>query len=238
VHLEAERQGLHADLDHRLATFISAQADRIDALARAEVEAAAVVERLEEYARLFGRLDEASRRIDALILRRGEIEALLERAEQVDAVTDGRIATLERWFAHYVEALELPLFGGQPRAAIDRNDYQPIVNGRKFPQLSAGVRVLVNIAHMLAHHRAALELGLPLPGLVMIDGINKNIGTAEYDAARVDDAWTQLIDLSNTLGGDLQLIVAANDVPDRARPFVRLTLTADNRLIPAADLAG
>jgi hypothetical protein len=238
VHLEAERQGLNADLDHRLATFISAQADRIDALARADVEAAAVIERLEEYSRLFARLDEASRRIDELTLRRGEIEALLERAEQVDAVTDARIATLEGWFAHYVEALELPLFGGQPRAAIDRNDYQPIINGRKFPQLSAGVRVLVNIAHMLAHHRAALELGLPLPGLVMIDGINKNIGTAEYDATRVDAAWTQLIDLSNTLGEDLQLIVAANDVPDRARPFVRLSLTADNRLIPASDLAG
>jgi hypothetical protein len=138
---------------------------------------------------------------------------------------------------YYVEALELPVFGTEPRAAIDRNDYEPIVNGRKFPELSAGVRVLVNIAHLLAHHRAALELGLPLPGLIMIDGINKNIGTAEYDAARVEDAWSQLMDLSNTLGDDLQVIVAANDVPPRLRPFVRLTLSAEDRLIPTADLA-
>lgn len=98
------------------------------------------------------------------------------------------------------------------------------------------MRVLVNIAYLLAHHRAALELDLPLPGLVMIDGINKNIGTAEYDAARIDDAWTQLIELSNTLGDQLQLVAAANDVPDRARPYVRLTLSADDRLIPTADL--
>jgi hypothetical protein len=53
----------------------------------------------------------------------------------------------------------------------------------------AGVRVLVNIAHLLAYHPTALELELPLPGLLMIDGINKNIGTAEHDAARIDTAW-------------------------------------------------
>ncbi len=235
--LESDREQLRAELDQRLATFVSAEADRIDALARTETEVTATVERLEEYARLLARLDEASQRIDELIQRRGEIEAQLERAEQVDALTAGRIETLERWFASYVEALELPVFGGEPRAAIDHNDYQPIVNGRKFPQLSAGVRVLVNIAHLLAHHRTALELELPVPGLLMIDGINKNIGTAEYDAARVDDAWTQLSELSRTIGDELQIIIAANDVPERAREFVRLTLSADDRLIPTADLA-
>lgn len=234
--LESERADMSDQIDERLSTYISAQAERIETLARMEAELAAAVERLEEYARLFERLDEASRRIDELLQRRQEIEAELERAEQLDAVTAGRIETLERWFAHYVEALEIPVFGGNPRAAIDHNDYQPILNGRKFPQLSAGVRVLVNVAHLLAHHRAALELDLPLPGLLMIDGINKNIGKAEYDAARVDDAWTQLIELSATLGDELQIIVAANDVPERARPFVRLTLSAEDRLIPEADL--
>lgn len=234
--LASERERVGQELDERLATFISAEADRIEALARAEVEASAALERLEEYARLFARLDEARSRIAELTQRKTEITAQLERAEQLDAVTAWRIETLERWYAHYVERLEIPVFGDPPRAAIDRNDYEPILNGRKFPQLSAGVRVLVNIAHMLAHHRAALELDLPLPALIMIDGINKNIGTAEYDAARIEDAWKQLIELSTTLGDELQVIVAANDVPERARPFVRLTLSAEDRLIPTADL--
>jgi hypothetical protein len=70
----------------------------------------------------------------------------------------------------------------------------------------------------------------------MIDGINKNIGTAEYDAARIDDAWTQLIEISENLGDELQIVVAANDVPERARRFVRLSLSAEDRLIPTADL--
>ena len=235
--LETERERVSAELSERLATYVSAEADRIDALARAEVGVGATVKRLDEYSRLFARLDEATKRISKLSQRRAEIEAALERAEQVDAITASRMETLERWFAHYVEALEIPVFGGEPRAGIDQNDYEPILNGRKFPQLSAGVRVLVNIAHLLAHHRAALDLGIPLPGLLMIDAINKNIGTAQYDAARIDDAWTQLIELSDTLSDKLQVIVAANNVPDRARRFVRLTLSAEDRLIPTTDLA-
>jgi hypothetical protein len=234
--LDRRRAGVSAKIDDRLATFVSSQADRIEVLARTEAEAAAAIERLEEYASLFGRLDEAARRIDELSERREEIEAALERAEQLDAVTATRMATLERWFAHYVEALEIPVFPGEPRAGIDPLDYEPIVNGRKFPELSAGVRVLVNVAHLLAHHRAALELSLPLPGLLMIDGINKNIGKADYDAARIEDVWTQLIALADELPDDLQIIVAANDVPDRAREFVQLTLSAEDRLIPEADL--
>ena len=111
-----------------------------------------------------------------------------------------------------------------------------IVNGQKFPQLSAGVRFLVNIAHLLAHHRVALELDLALPGLMMIDGIAKNIGTAGYDAARIEDIWTSLISLSDEVGQEIQVIVAANDVPARVEPFVRLTLSADDRLIPRSDL--
>jgi hypothetical protein len=234
--LAARRENVSNDLDRHMTSFVSAEAERIEALTRGKVQARALIERLEDYLRLFEKLDQTTSRIDELNARRAELEAALERAEQLDAVTATRLERLEAWFLHYVEALEVPVFGGGPRAAIDHNDYEPIINGRKFPQLSAGVRVLVNIAHLLAHHRAALELELLLPGLLMIDGINKNIGTAEYDAARIDDAWTQLMELSETLGDEMQIVVAANDVPERARSFVRLTLSAEDRLIPTADL--
>ncbi len=234
--LVARRERVSQDLDRHMRSFVSAEAEQIQVLARKEAEVRGAIERLEDYVRLFEKLDQTVSRIDELTARRGEYEVALERAEQLDAVTVSRLERLEDWFLHYVEALEVPIFGGEPRAAIDRNDYQPIINGRKFPQLSAGVRVLVNIAHLLAHHRAALDLDLGLPGLLMIDGINKNIGKAEYDAARIDDVWTQLIDASNAVGDQLQIIVAANDVPERARDFVRLTLAADDRLVPTEDL--
>jgi len=106
----------------------------------------------------------------------------------------------------------------------------------RLPSNRLSPPALASLAHLLAHHRAALELQVPLHGLLMTDGINKNIGTAEYDATRIDNAWTQIIELSEVLGEELQVIVAANDVPDRARRFVRLTLSAEDRLIPMADL--
>lgn len=234
--LTTRRESVDNDLDRHLASFVSSEAGRIETLTRGQAEVRALIQRLADYLRLYEKLDETTSRIDELNAQRAEIETALERAEQLDAVTATRLERLEEWLLHYVEALEVPVFGGGPRAAIDRNDYQPIINGRKFPQLSAGVRVLVNIAHLLAHHRAALELDLALPGLLMIDGINKNIGTAQYDAARIDDAWTQLVELSETIGEELQIVVAANDVPERARRFVRLTLSPEDRLIPTADL--
>lgn len=234
--LRAERSELGDVLDQELSSFVSDQAKRLETLAQDQAALSERIRRLEDYLGLFQRLDEVLSRIAELQQRRVELDAALERAEQLDALTATRIEALEQWFRNYVEALEIPRFGTAVRAAIDRNDYQPIVNGQKFPQLSAGVRVLVNLAHLLAHHRAALEVGVPLPGLMMIDGIAKNIGTAGYDAARIEDIWTSLIQLSDELGQEIQVIVAANDVPERVEPYVRLTLSADDRLIPTSDL--
>lgn len=53
---------------------------------------------------------------------------------------------------------------------------------------------------------------------------------------RIEDVWTQLIALSKDTATELQIIVAANDVPGRVRDFVRLTLSAEDRLVPEADL--
>jgi hypothetical protein len=233
---EAERAELGRLLDEEVTSFVSDQAERLQSLARGMAAVSERIQRLQDYLALFQRLDEVLSRIAELQQRRTELEAALERAEQLDALTASRIERLEQWFAQCVDALEVPRFGTGIRAAIDRNDYQPVVNGQKFPQLSAGVRVLVNIAHLLAHHRAALELDLALPRLMMVDGIAKNIGTAGYDAARIEDIWTSLISLSDELGHEIQLIVAANDVPERVEPYVRLTLSAEERLIPTSDL--
>ncbi|MDQ6878388.1 MAG: hypothetical protein M3082_12010 [Candidatus Dormibacteraeota bacterium] len=234
--LLSHRSELGRLLDRAVASFVSDQAERLELGAREE---AALVERetrVRDYLVLYRRLDDSDSRITQLEQRRAELEASLERAEHVDALTASRIERLAEWFAHYVDALGVPEFGTGLRAGIDRNDYQPIVNGQKFPQLSAGVRVLVNIAHALAHHRAALELELPLPGLIWIDGVTKNIGTAGYDHERIEDIWTELLQTSDQFGEQLQLIVAANDVPARVKPYVRLELAEDDRLIPEADL--
>jgi uncharacterized small protein (DUF1192 family) len=223
-------------LDREMGSFISDQGERLEMAAREEAGLSERETRIRDYLHLYERVDETTSRIAQLTERRGELERLLERAAELDALTRSRIQRLEEWFAQYVEALAVPRFGTGLRAGIDMNDYEPIVNGQKFPQLSAGVRVLVNIAHALAHHRTALDLDLALPGLLWIDGVTKNIGTAGYDHERIEDIWTELIRASTEVGDQLQLIVAANDVPDRVAPYVRLALAEGDRLIPEKDL--
>lgn len=234
--LRSDRQKVGHLLDQEVEGFISDQAEHIEALAREQVVLGERIQRLEDYLGLFQKLDAALSRISQLGQKRSDLEAALERAEQLDTISAGRIERLEQWFKHFVEALEIPRFGAGIRAAIDRNDYQPIVNGQKFPGLSAGVRVLVNIAHILAHHRTARDLGLLLPELIMIDGIAKNIGTSGYDAARIEDIWRALMALTEDLEESLQLIVATNDVPDYLEPYVRLILSETDRLIPTTDI--
>lgn len=235
--LRRERAEVGEELDRHLTMFISDRAEQLGREAAAVAEAETMVARLRDYAELVGRLESSEERRAYLETRRREIDLELARAERVDAETATRIDRLDAWFKFFVDAFEIPRFGEGIRAAIDRSNFAPIVNSRTFEELSAGVRVLVNIGYALAHHRAALDMALPLPNLLMIDGIHKNIGTADYDAARTEDVWRQLQSLHEELGQDLQIIVAANNAPDYLTNHIRLKLSDDDRLIPEEDLA-
>ena len=71
-----------------------------------------------------------------------------------------------------------------------------------------------------------------LPGLLMIDGITKNVGRDEYDRARVEAVFDSLRQIGAEYGDRLQLIVAANDVPQAVADRVALRLSEEDRLIP------
>ncbi|HEV2754744.1 MAG TPA: AAA family ATPase [Actinomycetota bacterium] len=233
-----DRVRIGQDLDRHLEGFISDRVEALEQEAAALAEAEANVNRYRDYASLLGRLESNEQRLSELEARRRDIDLELANAERLDSATAARMERLEAWFKGFIEAFEVPRFGDGIRAAIDQTNFLPIVNSRHFDELSAGVRVLVNIAYALAHHRTALELSLPLPNLLLIDGIHKNIGTAEYDAARTEDVWRVLQELHAEFAEDFQLIVAANDIPEYLSDHVRLHLSDDNRLIPEQDLLG
>jgi hypothetical protein len=235
--LVQERDTRRHELNAATESFVSDHAQEMTERAGAIARQKADERRLTEYQQLFARQEEAAKRVAVLIGERERIEAELSQAERTDTQAEERIGGLEAQFAEYVERIDVPRFEGNPRAAIDRNDYQPIVNGRKIDGLSAGTRVLVNVAHILAHHVYALTSDLPLPGILMIDGMTAHIGEAEYDEQRIENIWDQLLELHESHADDLQIIVAVNSVPERAAPFVRLTLSPTDRLVPTADLA-
>lgn len=236
VGMRGERARLGRDLDGHLEGFISDRVELLERQAAALAEAEANVARYRDYASLLERLESNEQRLAELEARRREIDLELANAERLDSATASRIERLEDWFRGFIEAFEVPRFGDGIRAGIDQRNFLPIVNSRRFDELSAGVRVLVNIAYALAHHRTALELTLPLPHLLLIDGIHKNIGTAEYDAARTEDVWRVLEQMHNEFAGDFQMIVAANDIPEYLSNYVRLHLSDDDRLIPEQDV--
>jgi len=233
-----DRRATGQRLDEATAGFVS---DRAEAATRRAAEIsrlAADADHLREYVGLFERQEQLRQRLTSAIAERDEIETALEQAEARDASLGDHLAALEEQFGSFVEGIEVPRFDGEPRSAIDRNDYQPIVNGRKIEGLSAGTRVLVNVAHLLAHHVVAPARGVPLPGILLIDGMTANIGRADYDAARIENIWGELLRLHEELADQLQIVVAVNELPERfdASGFVRIELSEQDRLVPAEDL--
>jgi rubrerythrin len=230
------------DLDDLTRTFVSDRAQRMTQLAAEQADARARVDQFTEYLALFDKADRARSRLDVLEGERAEIERRLSRAEEIDRAAESRIRAFEHEFAAMVERLRLPVFeeGADPRAAIHPGDYQPIVNGRRISEHSGGMAVLINVAYMLALHRMAMEHGLRLPSLLMIDGINQNLGRNEYDSVRYELIWRQLAEFHHLYGDRIQIIVATNDIPSfiEGLDVVRLRLTETDRLVPPADELG
>ncbi|MCU1418492.1 MAG: hypothetical protein JWP32_2666 [Schumannella sp.] len=227
-----------AQLDEATRTFLSDRAEALTRMAAEQADLTSTVARYVEYLTLFEKADKARGRIDVLEAELGDIEQQLAIAEQRDQQSERRIDLFEEEFKAVVERLRLPQFAeaAEPRAAINRADYTPIVNGRRIEGHSGGMCVLINVAYMVALHRTALDQGLPVPGLLMIDGINQNLGKNEYDTTRYELIWQELIRLHDEYAEQLQIIVATNDTPGfvRERNFVRLTLSEDDRLVPAS----
>lgn len=242
AHLEearGRRTILASKLEQLTGAFVSDKADEIARLAADESRAESAVAQFEEYLALYDKADSARARAEQLRARRSQIEEGLRRLERVDRAAQDRIDHLEGRFSHFVEALEMPEFDedADPRSAIHRGTYEPIVNGRAVERQSAGMALLTNVAYMLAIHQTTLELDLQIPRLLMIDAISKNLGRGDYDQRRYELIWRQLAEFHDRYADDLQIIVAANDVPDfiEEGDFVRLRLSERDRLVPPPD---
>ena len=237
--LHGRRSSVSAELEEATRNFVSDRADQIASLAADQAGAEATIARCEEFLDLLAKADRARAQAEQLHARRATIERELSRAERSDDAAQRRLKHMERRFSALVEALELPEFetDADPRAAIDPANYEPIVNGRPIDKHSGGMRLMINVAYMLAVHETTLDLGLKVPSLLMIDGITKNLGRGVYDSRRYDLIWEQLAALHRDRYDELQIIVAANDIPTFIKDLdvVRLQMSDDDRLVPPPD---
>lgn len=230
--LQSRRDTIATELDFITRTYVSEHAERIRAQAARRAHVQASVNQLQEYLTVFEKLDRAAAEVGELEATIESLTVALDQRSSLRQAAEENVDYLEDQFLAIVEELGLPVFPGEPRAGINRETYLPIVNGRPFSQLSSGgLMLLANVAFALAHHITALDRGLPLPGFLMIDNITKNVGTEDFDWARVEALFSCLISLSEARGNDLQIVVGSNDVPDDAERFVRAHLSQEDLLI-------
>jgi hypothetical protein len=136
----------------------------------------------------------------------------------------------------YLRELHIPEIGSDLSVKINRRTYLPEISGRTFDELSSqGLKTLVNVAHALAHHTVAIDRNLPIPGLLILDGLSSNAGHEGFDRDRVRDVYFLLRDVALEYTETLQVIAVDNpftrDLLLEMKDYLALTLTQDDRLI-------
>jgi hypothetical protein len=231
--LTNQRESLARELNFRLRAYVSDSAERISERAGDLARVQATINQIEQYLELLDRLDRAMGDLASLQARRREIGDDLDVLSGRKSEAEERIRHLEVVFEEVLKAFGVPRFASPPESRIDRETYLPIVDGRRFDQVSSqGLKVLINLAYALAVHQTAIELGLSLPGLLLIDGPSSNVGHEGFDYDRITDVYDYLIRTSERFGDSLQMIVADNDIPPEAESFVRMRVSEGDRLIP------
>ncbi|WP_018791461.1 ATP-binding protein [Salinispora arenicola] len=223
-------------LDQRTQAFISDRATQIEHHAARQAQLEAEIQRLREYAALLHRHQDQLSGREALEARQADLKMLVQSQELSQLDAEDNVLALERRIHEYLEELHIPDLGQELTVKINRKTYEPEVAGRSFDELSSqGLKTLVNIAHALAHHTVAIDRKLPLPGLLILDGLSANSGHDGFDLDRVRDVYRLLSRVTEQYRGALQVIAVDNEL---ARNIllefagkVVLTLTQDDRLI-------
>jgi energy-coupling factor transporter ATP-binding protein EcfA2 len=223
-----------SELNFLTESYISDSASEIATAAHKRAEIEEKIKRLNDYQILFQRREDSQLEISRLESRKEELDAIIDSIVSSGPGIEDRIEYLEEKFREILGEFDAPKFIESGFTGIDRSTYLPLFEGRRFDELqSQGLKVIVNVAHILAHQLTSIEFNLTLPNILLIDGITANIGYEGLDWERVEKIFNYLISLSDSQGDKLQVIVSENSIPDFANEFVRVRLTEDEKLIPS-----
>jgi hypothetical protein len=231
-----KEEKLSAELNVRTHSFVSDRAASLEDAAARRAYLRSQYARLQEYSELLERFGDTGTAKQLLEEEKADIESEIERRELEVSPADENIQALEGRMLEYLTRLRIPSIGQGTSVSIDRKTYMPKVSGRSFDTLSSqGLKTLVNIAHALAHHTVAIDRGLPLPGLLVLDGISANSGEGDFDQERVRDVYRLLVSEAEKYQNALQLVAVDNSVPsdfsENLREKVVLHLTQEDKLV-------
>ena len=219
------------ELEFQTRSFVSEEATRIASMAARRARLGARSDQLGEYVNVLSKIDDSQTVVAKLTAEKEVLEQELAAAMAESRGSQRKVSHLKERFNEILEQLRPPKFGEQELSDINPNTYLPVYYGRAFGEVSSpGLVTLINVSHALAHHLTALELGLKLPQILIIDGLSEHLGKEGLDPERLTATYDLLIDTSNK-HPELQIILVDNEIPERARSFVRLELSEDDRLI-------
>ena len=206
---------ISAELSRQTEAFVSDRAARIEYLASQETQFLGEIQHLSVYRELLTRHRQQALGREALEEKRAEITSQIQSREFGKSDAEANVAALEERMLRYLRELHIPEIGSDLSVRINRRTYMPEVSGRSFDELSSqGLKTLVNVAHSLAHHTVAIDRNLPIPGLLILDGLSSNAGHEGYDRDRVRDVYFLLRDVALEYAEALQVIAVDN-------PFTR-----------------
>ena len=228
------RRTVGQQLDQASAIYLTDQVDAIRAHAAEEATLQEHLARIDDALKLYLRLEDQTDRVAALERERDELIRRIDASRHSDPTVNARLRSLDEAFETALRDFDAPRFDTHPGSYIDRSTYLPVVDGRPFAKLqSQGVEVLVNVAHVLAHQRVALEdRDIALPNILIIDGVSSNVGHAGVDLARLRKMYSALSSTAALHPDALQIIVVDNDPPPIDGIHIALELSDTDRLVP------
>ncbi|MFB8073557.1 hypothetical protein [Streptomyces californicus] len=228
------RAELGEQLDRATATYITDQTERIRAVAAQQARLEEHLARIDDALALHDRLQGQSERITELEREQEDLNDRIAASRHSNTAVHERLDKLDEAFEAALRSFDAPRFDNQPGSRINRETYMPVVDGRSFADLqSQGVGVLVNVAHVLAHQQVALhDDEIPLPNLLIIDGISSNVGHEGVDLERLRKMYSTLLETATEYVDRLQIIVTDNDSPPIDGIHRALKLSDADRLVP------
>ncbi|AJE38693.1 hypothetical protein [Streptomyces nodosus] len=228
------RTDLGAQLDRATSTYITDQADRIRSAAAQQARLEEHLARLDDGLALHDRLAGQAERVAELEREQEDLNSKIDATRHSNQAVSERLRKLDDAFEAALRSFDAPRFDDQPGSYINKKTYLPVVDGRPFADLqSQGVEVLVNVAHVLAHQHVALNDGdIPLPNILIIDGISSNVGHEGVDLERLRKMYASLLRTATEHIDRLQIIVTDNDSPPIEGIHRPLELSDTNRLVP------
>ncbi|CAM3745790.1 AAA family ATPase [Nocardiopsis rhodophaea] len=194
------------DSIEELLTLHAAATERLTALSTQKEH----YERLQE---IESGIRATQKEIDAL---KGDIQRIRDQLSSRRRI----LAELDKRFHEGITALELPWFTGQ--AQLDHADYLPLIDQQAFSQLGGGIKAAVNVAYSFALMRHAMinHHVAYLPSLLIVDSINKNIGSNSTDRALANRIYKYALSTEDARAdtaftSPIQLIILDNDRPSK-----------------------